>query len=137
MRGSPRDVLLSLRIFAVAAAVPVLMRLKLARMAGLLEPAPARRVADPAEVDRRIERIERVLLSGYPLIRTGCLTRGITLFYFLRRAGVDVRLAFGMGRPLGDDEGHCWLVKDGLPYLEKVDPRESFAEIYSIPPARA
>src|SRR5436190_6631671 len=115
MRGSPRDVLLSLRIFAVAAAVPVLMRLKLARMAGLLEPAPARRVADPAEVDRRIERIERVLLSGYPLIRTGCLTRGITLFYFLRRAGVDVRLAFGMGRPLGDDEGHCWLVKDGLP----------------------
>ena len=137
MRGSPRDLLLSVRIFAVAASVPVLMRLKLARMAGLLEPASPARAADPAEVERLIERIERVLRSGYPLVRTGCLTRGITLFYFLRRAGVDVRLAFGMGRPVGDDEGHCWLVKDGLPYLEKVDPRDTFAEIYSIPPARA
>jgi hypothetical protein len=137
MRARAAGVLLSAQIFAVAAAVPVLVRLKLARLAGRLEPAPRRRPADPVEVDELIQRIERVLERGYPLVRTGCLTRGITLFYFLRRAGVDVRLAFGMGRPFGDDEGHCWLVKDGLPYLEKVDPRGTFAEIYSIPPARA
>jgi hypothetical protein len=36
-------------------------------------------------------------------------------------------------RPDGEYVGHCWLVKDGEPFLERTDPRPVFAEIVSIP----
>jgi hypothetical protein len=60
-----------------------------------------------------------------------CLTRGLTRCYFLRRAGFDVELAFGMnGTPgLG---GHRWLVRGGQPFLESHDPRPAFAEMFRI-----
>jgi transglutaminase superfamily protein len=136
-RASFRELLLSLRILTVAVLVPVIMRLPLRQVGRLIEPRRARRPADPAAVVALIERIEAVLTRGRPLVRTGCLTRAVTLFYFLRRAGVDVTLAFGMGRPRAEFEGHCWLIKDGRPFLERVDPSGVFTEIYSIPVAGA
>jgi hypothetical protein len=32
----------------------------------------------------------------------------------------------------GEFEGHCWLMKDGEPYLEKRDPRPFFAPTYTF-----
>jgi hypothetical protein len=34
-----------------------------------------------------------------------------------------------------DDQfaGHCWLVKDGEPFLESQDPRPVFAELCRFP----
>jgi hypothetical protein len=80
-----------------------------------------------------VRRIDRLLLAGRPLVRSGCLTRGITLFYFLRRAGADVSLRFGMGEVDGSYSGHCWVVHDGLPLAEKRDPRPLFTEMFRIP----
>jgi hypothetical protein len=76
-----------------------------------------------------------MLQAGRPLVRRGCLTRGVTLYYCLRRAGVDVGLTFGMGRVDGGDgfDGHCWLVKGGEPYLEARDPRDHYVPMYSFP----
>lgn len=136
-RADVRDTLLSLRILAVAAMVPLLMRLPLRQVARLVEPRRVSRSVDPPAVAALIDRVESVLCRGRPLVRSGCLVRAVTLFYFLRRVGVDVQLAFGTGRPHGEFEGHCWLVKDGRPFLEKVDPRGVFTEIYSIPAAGA
>jgi Transglutaminase-like superfamily len=125
-------VLLKLRILVVAAAVPLLMRLRLPRLARVLEP----RRAPPAPVARADEiagQVEAVLGRGGRLVRSSCLTRGVTRYWFLRRAGVDVALCFGMGRPGGDDPaGHCWIVRDGEPYLESVDPRPIFVETYRV-----
>jgi hypothetical protein len=71
---------------------------------------------------------------GSPLVRTGCLTRGVTLFWFLRRAGLNVELRFGLNiADLGEPGGHCWLALHGEPFLEKVDPRLRFAELYRLP----
>ena len=75
---------------------------------------------------------------GHPFVRGGCLTRGVTLFWFLRRAGVDVELCFGLDPADGDGtDGHCWLVRDGQPFLERADPRPRFAEIFRLPLERA
>lgn len=63
----------------------------------------------------------------------GCLTRGVTLCYFLRRAGHDVNLRFGMARLAGGFEGHCWLVKGDLPFMEEPDPRPVYAPIVTVP----
>jgi transglutaminase superfamily protein len=131
--GRLGSALFACRVVALAACVPALMRLRLGRLAALLEP----RTMPPPPGDEQLRalarRVDGLLLRGRPLVRPGCLTRGVTLYWFLRRAGADVRLVFGMGHVDGAPAGHCWLVHDGRPFLEKVDPRPLFAELYRIP----
>src|SRR4051794_17680964 len=134
MRELLRRPLLALRVLAFAAAVPLLMPLPLPRLACLLEPRRPR-PEDPQRAAWLARRVDTVIAAGHPVVRRGCLTRGVTHFFFLRRAGVDVALQFGMGTPAGQPEGHCWLVRDGEPYLERVDPRPLFVETYRIPAA--
>ena len=69
-----------------------------------------------------------------PVVRSGCLTRGVTLYWLLRRAGVPVELCFGVGRPGEELAGHCWLTRDGRPYLEPADAPAYFDALYRIPP---
>lgn len=68
-----------------------------------------------------------------PGIRRSCLTRGVTLYYFLTRAGVDVSLCFGVGTVEGVMGAHCWLVKDGEPYLERDGIPFPFVAMHVIP----
>lgn len=132
---------LALRIFLVASAIRLIFRLPLPRVQSVLEPRLTPTAADPIRVERIVAIVTAVLEAGRPLIRRGCLTRGATLYYFLRRAGLDVQLSFGMddtgavgGGQLGM-VGHCWLVKDGVPYLEARDPRQLYTEVYRLPVA--
>jgi hypothetical protein len=120
--------LLAMRVWAFAASVPLIARLGPRRLARLMPGRVGRMRPGTAEV------VERTLARRPPLVREGCLVSGLTRLWFLRRAGLDVRLAFGIGRPGGEVAGHCWLVLDGAPYLERVDPRPLFTETYSIPP---
>jgi hypothetical protein len=125
------DVFLFFQVLFFAAAVPFLLRLKLSRVETLLEP----RVSPPANGDRVeqiAEYVEMAIREGSPVVRPGCLTRGVTRYYFFRRNGMDVSLSFGLGRVKGDVVGHCWLVKDGMPFMETQDPRPLYAEMYRI-----
>jgi hypothetical protein len=126
--------LLFLRISLFAAAVPYLMRLKLARVAAILEPGTEARPVDLEHERRIVAYVERAIACGAPLVRPGCLTRGLTRYYFLRRAGLDVALVFGMGRVPEETGivGHCWLVRDGEPFLETRDPRPFYTEMHKI-----
>ena len=130
---------LFLRVVAFAAAVPLLMRLKLPVLHRLLE----RRIAAAANAGRDLNRVGHILrcvqsaLSlGAPLVRPGCLTRGLTLYYFLRRAGREVTLCFGarcQNGQLTEGAGHCWLEQGGRPFLERGNPRHYSVPIYSLP----
>jgi hypothetical protein len=125
------DVFLFFQVLLFAAAVPFLLRLKLSRVQTLLEP----RVPSPASrerIDQITEYVEMAIRTGRPLVRPGCLTRGVTRYYFFRRNGLDVSLCFGMGQDKEEFVGHCWLVKDGVPFLEPRDPRALYAEMYRI-----
>jgi Transglutaminase-like superfamily len=132
LRG-PRDWLKFTEVCVFAAAVPAMTRLPLPRLAALLTRPSQLRAPQPAEIDRleRVTRLAPRILR--PLVRTGCLTRGLTLFWFLRHAGVDVELRFGLdaeaGRPT---DAHCWLTLDGEPYLEQQE-LSRFAELYRLP----
>jgi hypothetical protein len=128
------NAILFLRIFVVAAAVPYLLRLKLPKVGGVLEPGREPVVVPEERVRKITGYVERAIRHGGPLVRQGCLTRGLTRYYFLRRAGMDVALCFGMGRLDTGFMGHCWLVKDGEPFLETDDPRNLYAEMYCISP---
>jgi hypothetical protein len=37
-----------------------------------------------------------------------------------------------MGQIDGTFVGHCWLVKDGEPFMEHEDPRPRYIEMYRI-----
>jgi hypothetical protein len=127
----PRELARALPVLAFAVLVPALLRLPLPRLEAALEPRRTR--PDQARQAWLERRVDDLLAAGHPLVRPGCLTRGLTLYYFMRRAGAPVHLQFGMGRPTGELEGHCWLVREGEPYLETVDPREVFSPTYRIP----
>jgi hypothetical protein len=123
------------RIFLVTLAVPALVRLKLSTLEWVLEPRPAPSFQNAETVQRTIQLVESVLHVSRPFLRPTCLTRGVTLHYFLRRLGVNARLIFGIGHPNGKVAGHCWLEVDGEPFLERDDPRPVFVETYRIPSA--
>jgi len=132
---SPHEAVLFARVAAFAAAVPWLMRLPLPRLAALVDRPPRRRRTRDAAVE--VERLERLVTLAprvaRPLVRTGCLTRGVTLYRFLRRAGLDVELRFGLDPRAIDADGHCWLTLGGEPFLEREDPRPRFTEIWRLP----
>jgi hypothetical protein len=128
------NAILFVRIFAFAAAVPFLLRLKLPKVGGVIEPGSNTSAVREDLVKRITDYVEIAIRRGNPLVRRGCLTRGLTRYYFLRRAGLDVELCFGMGRLDKEFMGHCWLVKEGEPFLETEDPRTRYAEMYRISP---
>jgi hypothetical protein len=128
------ELLLLVRLGAFAATVPWLMRLPLTRLSTLLNRPAAAGHPAASEIERLDRLVSLAPRIAYPLVRSGCLTRGVTLFWFLRRAGLDVELAFGLdARQDPAIDGHCWLTLAGEPYLEKLDPRSRFAELYRIP----
>lgn len=124
---------LPLRVLLFGLSVPILVRRGPERMAALLEPAsPAPPAADPGAAEALARRIDRWLRAAWPLVRRGCLTRGIVQYRFLREAGFDVSLRFGLGEVNGRFEGHCWLVRAGQPFLEKRDPRPIYTEMWRV-----
>jgi sugar phosphate isomerase/epimerase len=136
LRGA-REIALFARVSVVAVCVPLLLRLPLPRVAAVLDlastrPPPAR----PRSVDRLPELVRIAQQALGPLVRPGCLARGVTLFWFLRRADVEVELCFGVDTLAAEPDGHCWLVAEGEPLFERVDPRTRFAETYRLPTPR-
>ena len=136
---TPSQWWLFLRVLTFATAVPLFFNLRLSWLSRVLERRirSARRSGhDSINSDQIIRCVEIVRAVGRPLVRPQCLIRAVTLYYFLRRAGMDLSLCFGAARKEGrlvESAGHCWLVKDGEPFLEERDPRLSFLPIYWLP----
>lgn len=122
------------RIYAFLVLTRLLRRLPPRRLPALLEPRRPPAVRDERRAAAVAAAVDDLLARGGLLVPRGCLPRGLALFYFLRRAGVDVTLAFGVGSANGEPAAHCWLVRDGRPYLEKTDPRSLFATVWTIEP---
>jgi hypothetical protein len=123
---------LFLRVFAFAAAVPYLLRLKLPLVARAIESKRNPPALREGSVGKIVAYVETAIRHGRPFVRPGCLTRGLTRYYFLRKAGMDVALCFGVGRLDKEFIGHCWLASDGKPFLEVEDPRPRYVEMYRI-----
>lgn len=139
---SPGQWCLFLRVLTFATAVPLLFNLRLSVLSRVLE----RRIRSARQQekgfiknDQILECVEIAMTVGQPLVRPRCLIRAVTRYYFLRRAGMDLTLCFGAASQAGrlvEAAGHCWLTKDGEPYLEEHDPRARFVPIYWLPSSR-
>ena len=135
---TPGDCWLLARALVIAALVPVLFRFRLSTISRWLERRTRHvsRVSDAAGIESIIRCVELAMILGRPLVRPKCLTRTITLYYFLRPTGLNLSVCFGATLKNGQLEpvpGHCWLLKDGLPFLEADDPAGRFIPIYTLP----
>ena len=128
-----RNALLFVRISIFAALVPLLTRLAPPRLDDLLASRRAGGKLDPDLAWRIVRYVDLVLALGRPIVRPSCITRGLTLYYFLGRGGTELALCFGVASLEGNVAGHCWLVRDGEPFLEPQDPRGQFTEMYRFP----
>jgi Transglutaminase-like superfamily len=127
------DLMLFFAIFLFSAMVPLLMRVNIRRVGRWLEPRKPGPAPDPERVRQIVAYLDAAIGLGQPLIRPGCLTLGIARYFFLRRAGLDVSLLFGTGKPDDAFAAHCWLMRDGRPYLEKTPPEPMFQAIFRFP----
>jgi hypothetical protein len=131
---------LPLRVVLFGLAAPLFLRRPPERLAAWLESAaapegmPSPALSETARTAAAlVRRIDFWMRAAWPLVRRGCLPRGVTRFWFLRRAGVPVALRFGIGEIAGRPEGHCWLVLGGEPFAEPRDPRPVYTETWRIP----
>lgn len=125
-----------LRVVAFAVSVPLLLRLRLERLDAFLEQriaAGRRRRCSPIEVDALVRVVALAQEIGPPFFRRGCLCRGLTLYYFLRQAGFEVTLCFGFRWREERFSAHCWLERDGAPYLEPGSSRRFSEPILQFP----
>jgi Transglutaminase-like superfamily len=128
------DALLLGRILLFALLVPLALRRNLASVAAFLEPRRPPPAAPKAMIEKILRYADTVCASR--LVRAECLVRGLTRYYFLRRAGLSLGVVFGMGEVNGHLEGHCWLVNDGRPFMEAHDPEPHFKQMLTFPLAR-
>lgn len=86
----------------------------------------------------KIDRIVRYtkIIFGFKcwqFVHNISLVRSMVLFYFLRRAGLNVSINFGIKKEYDIIRGHCWLTLDDNLYLEKEKLCKEFKQIYRFP----
>lgn len=90
---------------------------------------------DPTiDVARLTELIRRLLQLHRAMFRPNCVKQSLLLFHFLRGAGRDTQIHFGVAKT-GEKglHGHAWVSVDDRPIAETADPLERFKVICSFP----
>ena len=124
---------LACRIFLIAVLVPFLVRWRLLRAFQRRAHHHTKRHTPSAQsVERTVTLTDLILRVGQPILQNRCLVRTLTLYYLLRRAGVMVDLQIGLASAEHGYAAHSWLVKDGLPFAERVEPNRYFRTMYRL-----
>jgi Transglutaminase-like superfamily len=115
-----------LRAWALLFVVEVALR------AGLARPL-MRRLERRAPVESPHPSLERLgwlvdLAARAAPFRATCLTRAMVVGWLLARAGVTVRLRFGVARRAGRLEAHAWLESGGVPVFG-LEPSDTYVPL--------
>jgi hypothetical protein len=69
-----------------------------------------------------------------------CVQRSLTRYYFLRRAGLQAQVHFGVQSVRGSDAGrivgHAWLTLEGETYWEDGGQPHHFTNMLTFPDSR-
>ncbi len=127
---NPRDLLLLLRIAALASLLPFLQRwMTFPTLLRVLKPWKLVAPPERQQIDKIVHFANFVLGKGFSGKRT-CLKESLLLYHFLKRAGVDVEMNIGIRKAKGL-MGHSWLTYQGSSYLDHEESAKDFQVIYS------
>lgn len=129
---NPRDLWLLVRIAALSAILPVLLRgMKLPRLLKMLASRNTTTVVDTAQIDKTVRFTSFVLSRRRLGNKSWCLKRSLLLYHFLGQAGLPVEINFGIQKTNDSLEGHAWLTRGGEVYLDSEERTSDYEVIYS------
>ena len=134
----PGRVWLMSRMAVAYLAVSVLARLlPLPRAFALLSPRRGSRARDQRKVDSIVNALDTLLTARIPLIHPQCWRRAVVLQRFLRHAGIDTVIVFGV-RTDGTRtvEAHAWVERAGQPFAEAADT-VAYQRVFEFPADRS
>jgi hypothetical protein len=113
-----RTAVLRCHIWLVASLIPLLDRLlSLAGLLRLLTPHRPWKLYRGLGSQPVVQAVRRRLGRPTHMRRRACLRLGITLYHFLRLAGLPAQLRFGVYPPQTQGgrrmHGHCWVLLNG------------------------
>lgn len=131
LRGAQERKLFLQALF-LALFMPLLLRLRLTTLMRYFEPQT---LAEPpgSSAERQGQVVLWALEFARPLVRSGCLVRGLTLYGSLRRVGWNISLCFGVAPWKQGFTGHCWLTREGRPFLEPEGEGPGFSPVLQFP----
>ena len=132
---SPAAFRLFMKIFVSLLLIKILLlKLKITRILEILDPGGAlpERSYHPGEFDLAVKFIHFFIYKVFRS-RNPCMLRSLLLFRRLRLAGLDVKIAFGVGDIEADFKGHAWLVYRGRHFLENEDPAVQYEAVFVYP----
>ncbi|MDK1032188.1 MAG: lasso peptide biosynthesis B2 protein [Planctomycetia bacterium] len=116
------DLALRAHVWAVASIIPLLVRVcSLKNLLNLLGRASRRTLYGHTSAERIAETVNRRLRAPRNMRRRACLRKGLTMYYFLRLAGMPAVLHFAVhpwDRPSDRMHAHCWVTVDGTAMSE-------------------
>jgi len=111
------EFILRAHVWTAATFLPLLVRwLPLRRLLKMMTPPTFLRPYASVSRERIVAIVEHRLRTPRNMRRRACLRRGLMLFHFLRLAGCDAVLQFGVFPPGVDANrmhGHCWVTVAG------------------------
>jgi len=120
------EAILRVHVWIVATAAPLLVRwMPIRRLLRVATPRRCRRLYVGLPPERICRIVQSRLANPRMMRRRACLRRGLTVYHFLRLAGVDAALNIGAWRPSRDPRrlhAHCWVTVDGKAIAE-TDPQ--------------
>lgn len=93
--------------------------------------------ADVSERQARARTVARIVLavgSTWPF-RVACLSRSVTLWWLLRRQGIDSQLRIGVRKQAQGIEAHAWVELEGVVVSETGDLWREYSPFdQAVPP---
>ena len=85
-------------------------------------------ITDPEQVGLTIQQCEQALHLAvqYGLYPGNCLSQSLTLWWLLRRQGVESELRIGVRTVAGRFQAHAWIEYQGQPLHEVQDVRQHY-----------
>ena len=136
MAPDPGRAWLMARMIVAYVAVSALARLlPLPRAFALISPRLGSRGEGQERPNAIVNALDTLLVAGIPGIHPQCWRRAAVLHRFLRVAGIDTAIVFGV-RTDGTRtvEAHAWVEREGAPFAEAADTK-GYQRVFEFPTA--
>lgn len=121
-------------VFLLASALPVLLRFfSLPSVMKYLTPEKSEENPLQWKINLIVNAVNKILGIGFFIFHPTCLKKSLILYHFLRKAGMNVVIHFGVKKNGCALDGHSWITKNGERLYDNLETVDDFSITYSYP----